>query len=156
MSPAQFLNKLPKSIVKDGKVIDVRDSVGKTLTGNDTSSKPRVSVISTSVTREMSKSVDASDIGQTTNERPKSYRGHGDVTTLRVVTENGDHTYIVKMKFNETLGNLRTYLDTQRRPTHPYDIVSTFPHKVHKNNNMNLEESGLTPNAVLHLKPCKD
>ena len=60
------------------------------------------------------------------------------------------------MKFSETLGNLRSYLDAQRRPKVPYDIVSTFPHKVHINNTMTLEPSGLTPNAMLHLKPKKD
>ncbi|XP_005108241.1 UBX domain-containing protein 11 [Aplysia californica] len=156
LTPAQFLNKLPKSVIKDGKVIDVRDSVGRVLAGgDDSSSKPNVSLVSTTVTKEMSDSVLASTDFTTPLERPKSYRGHSEVTTLRVVTETGNHTYIVKMKFTETVGDLRSYLDTQRRPTTPYDIVSTFPHKVHSNNTMTLEASGLTPNAVLHLRPCK-
>ena len=143
-------------MVRDGKVIDIRDSIGQTLTGSGSTSKPTVSLISTSVTREMSDSVAATDTSRENQPRPKSYKGHGDVTTLRVVTEAGDHTYILKMKFSETVGDLRTYLDTQRRPTAPYDIVSTFPHKVHKNNTISLKDSGLTPNAVIHLKSCKD
>ena len=137
-------------MIRDGKVIDVRKSVGEVLGGPEDGSKsptkPSVSVINTSVTRAMSASL----------QNSPAYRAHGDVTTLRVVTESGDHTYIVKMKFSETLADLRTYLDSQRRPTAPYDIVSTFPHKVHKNNTMSLEASGLTPNAVIHLKPLKD
>lgn len=156
MTQTQFLKKLPKAVIKNGKVIDIRDSIGKTLTGNDSNiadtSKPNVTLINTSVTKEMSESVATS--GSAT-ERPGSYKGHGDVTTLRVVTGNGDHTYIVKMKFKETVGDLRTYLDTHRRPAVPYDIVSTFPHKIHSNNTLTLEDSGLTPNAVLHLKPHK-
>jgi len=154
ISSTQFLNKLPKSVIKDGKVIDVRNSVGHMISGatDDSGSKSSVSVVRTSVTEQMSDRLENSS----SQQRPGSYKGHGqEVTTLRVVTEAGDHTYIVKMKFSETVGDLRTYLDKQRRPTVPYDIVSTFPHKVHLNNRLSLEASGLTPNAVLHLKPCK-
>lgn len=31
MTVGQFLQKLPKSVVKDGKVIDIRNSVGENL-----------------------------------------------------------------------------------------------------------------------------
>ncbi|GFN91070.1 ubx domain-containing protein 11-like [Plakobranchus ocellatus] len=163
LTQSQFLNKLPKSVIRDGKIIDVRDSVGKALSGNDgETSVSNVTLINTNVTKEMSESVTAPNSSGpggvasnpvSSSPRPKS--SFRDVTTLRVVAEQGAHTYIVKMKFSETIGNLRTYLDTQRRPTAPYDIVSTFPHKIHKNNSLTLEESGLTPNAVLHLKPHK-
>ncbi|RUS83533.1 hypothetical protein EGW08_008712 [Elysia chlorotica] len=164
MTQAQFLNKLPKSVIRDGKIIDIRDSIGNSLSGTEgkpSTSKSNVTLINTSVTKEMSESVAqvggavvaAASSSSGSAQRPKS--SYQDVTTLRVVTEQGAHTYIVKMKFTETIGNLRTYLDTQRRPTAPYDIVSTFPHKIHKNNNLTLEASGLTPNAVLHLKPHK-
>ncbi|GFS13966.1 UBX domain-containing protein 11-like [Elysia marginata] len=159
LTQSQFLNKLPKSVIRDGKIIDVRDSIGNALTGNEMkTSSSNVTLINTSVTKEMSESVAgpggvAGDSSSNSAPRPKS--SYKDVTTLRVVTEQGAHTYIVKMKFSETIGNLRTYLDTQRRPTAPYDIVSTFPHKVHKNNNLTLEASGLTPNAVVHIKPHK-
>lgn len=139
-------------MIKDGKVIDIRSSVENTLSGTSDCPKSNITLLKTNVTQEMTDTVVAA--GETPRERPKSYTGHKDVTTLRIVTENGDHTYIVKMKFKETIGNLRTYLDNQRRPKVPYDIVSTFPHKVHKNNNMTLEACGLTPNAVIHLKPC--
>jgi hypothetical protein len=37
-----------------------------------------------------------------------------DITTLRVKSEDGNHTYILKMKFNDTVGDLRNYLKTQR------------------------------------------
>ena len=31
MTVGQFLQKLPKSVIKDGKVIDIRNSVGENL-----------------------------------------------------------------------------------------------------------------------------
>ena len=37
-----------------------------------------------------------------------------DITTLRVKSEAGDHTYILKMKFLETVGDLRKYIEMQR------------------------------------------
>lgn len=37
-----------------------------------------------------------------------------DVTTLRVKSEDGEHTYIIKMRFSETIGHLRQYLDKHR------------------------------------------
>lgn len=158
LTQTQFLNKLPKSVIRDGKIIDVRDSIGNALSGTENKAgSTNVTLINTSVTKEMSESV-ANRNGPTADavnspQRPKS--SYQDVTTLRVVAEQGAHTYIVKMKFSETIGDLRTYMDTQRRPSAPYDIVSTFPHKIHKNNNLTLEASGLTPNAVLHLKHQK-
>ena len=34
-----------------------------------------------------------------------------------------------------------------------YNIVSAYPNKTHDDNSKTLEASGLTPNAVLHLRP---
>lgn len=146
MTQNQFLNKLPKTVIKDGRVIDIRDSVAKTLAGQDTTTRPLV-------TLDSKESTDTSPTVVTLPERPQSQPGK--MTTLRILTENGEQALIVKMKFDETIGDLRRLLDTHRPPKVPYDIVSTFPNKVHKNNTLTLEASGLTPNAVLHLKAQK-
>lgn len=37
-----------------------------------------------------------------------------DIITLRVKSEDGDHTYIVKMCLSETVADLRKYLDKHR------------------------------------------
>ena len=36
------------------------------------------------------------------------------ITTLRVKSDTGNHTYILKMKFHETIGDLRKYVDMHR------------------------------------------
>ena len=43
--------------------------------------------------------------------RPVSAR---DVATIRVKCEDGLKTYLMKMKFNDTIGDLRKYIDEQR------------------------------------------
>ena len=37
-----------------------------------------------------------------------------DVATLRVKSEDGNHSYILKMHISETIGHLRQYLDKHR------------------------------------------
>lgn len=37
-----------------------------------------------------------------------------DVTTLKVKSEDGNHTFVLKMCFSETVGHLRRYLDKHR------------------------------------------
>lgn len=44
-------------------------------------------------------------------DRPPSGR---QVTTLRIKSEFGDHTYILKMHFTDTVGDLRKYLNKER------------------------------------------
>ncbi|KAH9496242.1 UBX domain-containing protein 11 [Bulinus truncatus] len=145
LTQSQFINKLPKSVIKDGKVIEIRDSVAKTLMGQDSSVKPVITLDN------MDAQAHPSAEGPPTGPHSQNSK----YTTLRILTENGEQTLIVKMRFDETIGDLRKYLDKHRPPKVPYDIISTFPNKIHKNNTLTLEASDLTPNAVLHLKPHK-
>ena len=44
--------------------------------------------------------------------RPPSARSS--IATLRVKSETGEHTFILKMKYMDTVGDVRRYLDTKR------------------------------------------
>uniref|UniRef100_H2Y6Q5 UBX domain-containing protein n=1 Tax=Ciona savignyi TaxID=51511 RepID=H2Y6Q5_CIOSA len=83
--------------------------------------------------------------------RPPSAR---DITTIRVKSEDGSKVFIIKLKFSDTIQDLRNYINKQR-PHHkvPYVIISTFPKQKHTNSKKSLQESGLVPNATLFLKP---
>ncbi|XP_060063648.1 UBX domain-containing protein 11-like isoform X2 [Ylistrum balloti] len=147
MSSEQFLNKLPKNVIKDGKVIDIRESVHDTLKGGK-STVPPVTVVDTDVVKDMRKRLELEE-----SKRPSTPR---DISTLRVKSDSGNQTYILKMKFWETIGDLRKYIDIHRPMGLPeYQIVSTYPTKVYDNNSASLESAGLTPNAVLHLRQKK-
>ncbi|XP_072573055.1 UBX domain-containing protein 11 isoform X2 [Paramormyrops kingsleyae] len=131
----RFLRRLPRKVVRAGKVIDIRDTVRSGLQASLV--RPEVTVIDTPA-------LQASEIRSVPP---------GDVTSLRVRSEDGEHTFLLKMLCSDTIGQLRCYLDTHRglRCT-SYDIISAFPLRRHDNNDQTLLSCGLTPNAVLLLR----
>ncbi|XP_061453858.1 UBX domain-containing protein 11 isoform X2 [Rhineura floridana] len=137
----QFLNKLPKSLIRDGQVIDIRGEIKKTLQGSGGKSHEVVLVETPSITV-MKKRLEG--------DRKKA--SDPNVSTLRIKSENGEKTYIIKMPFTETIGDLRKHLARSRGEVEPYEIISTFPYRVYNNNSMTLEECGLVPNASLRLQ----
>ncbi|NXC40708.1 UBX11 protein, partial [Penelope pileata] len=75
------------------------------------------------------------------------------VCTLRIKSESGEQTYIVKMLFSETIGDLRQHLAHARGgDSDSYEIISTFPQRVYADNSRSLQECGLIPSASLLLR----
>ncbi|XP_045574302.1 UBX domain-containing protein 11 isoform X1 [Salmo salar] len=142
----QFLNRLPKVVVKAGRVIDIRDSVKASLQGSsDASNSHAVTLIDTPELQAMKERLELHE-----TDPPNSAR---DVTTLRVKSEDGEHTYIIKMRFSETIGHLRQYLDKHRwTDATAYDIISAFPQRRYSEDSQTLLSCGLTPNAALLLR----
>ncbi|XP_056237058.1 UBX domain-containing protein 11 isoform X3 [Seriola aureovittata] len=142
----QFLNRLPKVVVKAGRVIDVRDSLRATLQGSsDVQSSESVVFIDTAALQAMRERLETSS-----SDRPSSPR---DVITLKVKSEDGSHTYILKMCFSETIGHLRQYLDKHRGSGLPgYDIISAYPPCCYDDDCRTLPSCGLTTNATLLLR----
>ncbi|XP_022101555.1 UBX domain-containing protein 11-like isoform X2 [Acanthaster planci] len=152
LSVDQFLNKLPSSIIKEGKVIDVRASLAGDLQHDNT--KPGVTVIDTPAVQEILERVSSSRPQSASSSRPLSARSS--ITTLRVKTETGEHTFILKLRYTDTIGDVRQYLDAKRTlGSKDYEIVTTFPAKVYNDQDATLQECGLTPNAALHLRAKK-
>ncbi|NWW49365.1 UBX11 protein, partial [Pedionomus torquatus] len=76
-----------------------------------------------------------------------------DVCTLRIKSESGEQTYILKMLFTETIGDLRQHLTrTRGGDSDSYEIISTFPQRVYADNTRSLQECGLVPSASLLLR----
>uniref|UniRef100_A0A8C7CNI3 UBX domain-containing protein 11 n=1 Tax=Oncorhynchus kisutch TaxID=8019 RepID=A0A8C7CNI3_ONCKI len=142
----QFLNRLPKVVVKAGRVIDIRDSVKASLQGSsDASNSHAVTVIDTPELQAMKERLELHETDPHNLVR--------DVTTLRVKSEDGEHTYIMKMRFSETIGHLRQYLDKHRwTDATAYDIISAFPQRWYSEDSQTLLSCGLTPNAALLLR----
>ncbi|XP_042296366.1 UBX domain-containing protein 11 isoform X2 [Sceloporus undulatus] len=140
----QFLNKLPKSVIRDGNVIDIRGEIKKTLQGSGGTRSHEVVLVETPSLTAMKKRLEGDSKKE--NFKPQ-------VSTLRIKSENGEKTYVIKMAFTETIGDLRRHLAQSRgEEVEPYDIFSTFPKQVYNDNSMTLEECGLVPNAFLLLR----
>ncbi|XP_074510246.1 UBX domain-containing protein 11 [Sebastes fasciatus] len=142
----QFLNRLPKVVVKAGRVIDIRDSLKAALQGSsDAQSSNSVILIDTPALQAMKYRLQMSS-----PDRPSSAR---DVITLKVKSEDGNHTYILKMSFSETIGDLRQHLDKLRGAALPgYDIISAYPQCCYDDDRQTLPSCGLTTNATLLLR----
>lgn len=114
-----------------------------------------------------------------------AYQPACNVITLKVKSEDGSHTYIVKMSPSETVGDLRRYLDKHRwghismhwphrcfysHVTQPavclslhyrrsdvssYDIISAYPQCNYDDDGQTLQSHGIMRNATLLLRQRK-
>ncbi|KAF7660062.1 hypothetical protein LDENG_00288570 [Lucifuga dentata] len=146
LSMNQFLNRLPKVVVKAGRVIAIRESVKQTLQcSSDAHNSNSVSLVNTPALQAMKErqQIFASD-------RPSSAC---EVATLKLKSEDGNHTYILKMWFSETIGHLRQYLDEHRGGSIPgYDIISVHPQRTYTDDHQTLLSCGLLTNTTLLLR----
>ncbi|XP_029306803.1 UBX domain-containing protein 11 isoform X2 [Cottoperca gobio] len=146
LSMDQFLNRLPKVVVKAGRVIDIRDSLRAALQGSsDARSSNSVILIDTPALQAIKERLQTPSSG-----RPSSAR---DVITLKLKSEDGNHTYVLKMCFSETIGHLRQHLDRYREGgLTDYDIISVYPQCCYDDERQTLRSCGLTSNATLLLR----
>lgn len=138
MSGAQFLNKLPNAVIRNGKVIEVRSEIQAMLGAG----KSDLALVDTPIN---------SLLGSTS--RPPS-RG-AEMATLRIKREDGGEAYILKMKAEQTVGDVRTLLDKHRGMPGEYEIRGNFPPIVYGDNTQTLRDAGLLPNATLFLRTLK-
>ncbi|KAL6462391.1 hypothetical protein MHYP_G00288130 [Metynnis hypsauchen] len=145
LSMEQFMNKLPESVVKGGKVINIRSSLKAHLQGSAGGAPSHsVSVIETPALQTLRERLESSEAGHS----------EAKVTTLRVKSEDGEKTFILKMLFSDTIAHLRQHLNAHRGSScPPYDIISAFPQRCHSDDTQTLLACGLTPNAALLLRP---
>ncbi|XP_005744508.1 UBX domain-containing protein 11 isoform X2 [Pundamilia nyererei] len=143
----QFLNKLPKLVVKAGRVIDIRNSLRAKLQGtSDVDSSSSVILIDTPSLQASTERLQAFS----------AYQPACNVITLKVKSEDGSHTYIVKMSPSETVGDLRRFLDKHRRGGVPsYDIISAYPQCNYDDDGQTLQSRGIVTNATLLLRQRK-
>ncbi|XP_053560739.1 UBX domain-containing protein 11 isoform X2 [Bombina bombina] len=133
----QFLNKLPKTVVRGGQVLDIRKPIRDVLQGSGKDEKPQEILVE-------------SPKLFSTEERSQQ---HVAITTLRIKSESGNDTYKVRMLPTETIGDLRIFLAQYRSTAlSSYDIVGRFPHRVYDEDTCTLQELGLIPNASLLLR----
>ncbi|XP_067942476.1 UBX domain-containing protein 11-like isoform X2 [Watersipora subatra] len=137
----QFLSHLPASVIRSGRVIDIRSSLSDSLKGPEQQACP-VTIVQTETMQEIKERLELEE-----SERPPSGRN---ITTLRI-KDMDNHTYVLKMKFSDTIGDIISYLSSLS-DNKDYQLVSTFPRKVYSDLSESLFNAGLTPNASLHLR----
>nr|DBA33757.1 TPA: hypothetical protein GDO54_001395 [Pyxicephalus adspersus] len=138
LSVDQFLSRLPKCVVRGGRVLDIQGPIREALQGSKGEKTQDILI----------------DSPQLLSMEKSNSRSQTDtvVCTLRVKSENGDDTYKVRMLSSETLGDLRTHLSQYRTTHNDFDIINRLPYRVYDNNDCTLQEAELVPNAFLLLR----
>ncbi|XP_053183576.1 UBX domain-containing protein 11 [Scomber japonicus] len=132
------------TMVKPGRVIDIRVRTAL-QDSSDAHSSDSVILIHTPALQAMKERLQT-----LTTDRPSSAR---DVITLKVKSEDGNHTYILKMCLSETISHLKQYLDRHRGGGLPdYDIISAYPQCCYDDDSQTLQSCGLTSNATLLMR----
>lgn len=76
-----------------------------------------------------------------------------DITTLQVKSDSGQATILLKMRYSDTLRDVRRYVDQHRTETTEYELRTAFPARAYTDASQTLKEAGLVPNAVLMIRP---
>lgn len=142
VSSDKFLSRLPASVIKNGNIIDIRAGVAELI--NPPQAVSKVTLVETDVVQELQHWSD-----NNSNERPQT---PADIASLQIKSETGKHTYVVKLRFTATVGDIHKCIDRQRGPSPKYVLITAFPRKVLEDPSETLIDAGLTPNATLRMK----
>ena len=168
-SPKEFLKKLPATVIRNGKIVDVRAGVRDMLLGGGSAK----SLVATPVDSLLSQSTRFST-GPTARvaapapapsgreEAAEAAAAAGasrpEISTLQVKSEDGRNTYVLRLQASDTVQDLRDALNAYRakaegkgRPTR-FHIKSAWPNRTYGEGSRTLKEEGLVPNATLFLQ----
>ncbi|KAG2427986.1 hypothetical protein HXX76_011972 [Chlamydomonas incerta] len=158
----KFLSRLPQAVIKNGKVIEIRSDIGKMMGGPGSGSghegsKGDVALVSTPVDALLS-TMQRNHVGPSLP--PPSRDGvppATEVTTLQVKSMDGKQTFILKFRYDDTIGAVRTALNAHHAKSGhagtAYEIRSAFPARAYADEAETLRAAGLIPNGTLFLRP---
>uniref|UniRef100_A0A8B9WRD8 UBX domain-containing protein 11 n=1 Tax=Bos mutus grunniens TaxID=30521 RepID=A0A8B9WRD8_BOSMU len=143
MTAEKFLNRLPKFVIRQGEVIDIRGPIRDTLQ-NCCPLPVRIQEIvveTPALAAERARS----------RESPESPAPL--LSMLRIKSENGEQAFLLMMRPEDRVGDVRALL-AQARAVEPstFEIFSTFPPTVYNDDALTLQAAGLVPNATLLLR----
>ncbi|KAA0147468.1 hypothetical protein FNF29_07314 [Cafeteria roenbergensis] len=169
MGKEAFLAQMPASVVRSGRVIKVREGLGDLMGASSAAERPDVVIARTPVVealRGTTGSDDGSSSGDThalmsSTFRPAPLASEGQdaalssddkVTTLVIRSDSGRQTLVVKLRYDDTVGDLRAYVDRYRAKSSSYDLVTAFPRRAYTDASQTLQDAGLVPNAKLMIQ----
>lgn len=139
MSKNDFLKQFPKNVVnRGGEIIPIRDELEKRF---KETGKVDVSKLNSNEPIEAPTEVD---------QNPDKYDA-SEIVTLRIRTETGKRTIIVKLLRTDNMETLYGFVEPYVEfSDKPFVLRSKFPNKAFKiNEDENLQELGLAPNYAL-------
>ncbi|XP_077631905.1 UBX domain-containing protein 11 isoform X1 [Crocuta crocuta] len=143
MTVEKFLNRLPKFVIRQGEVIDIRGPIRDTLQ----SCCPLPARVQEIVVETPALAAER----ERSQESPESLPPL--LSMLRIKSENGEQAFLLMMRPEDTIGDVRTLLAQARAvDATTFEIISTFPPTVYHDDTVTLQAAGLVPNAALLLR----
>lgn len=147
MAAEKYLNRLPKIVIREGEVVDIRGPIRDTLQN----CCPLLARIQEIVV-ETPALVAERERSQAQPESPAPT-----LSMLRIKSENGEQVFLLMMRPEDTIGDVRTLLAQARAvDAGAFEIFSTFPSTVYHDDAVTLQAAGLVPNAALLLRPRRN
>ncbi|XP_011935423.1 PREDICTED: UBX domain-containing protein 11 isoform X4 [Cercocebus atys] len=143
MTAEKFLNRLPKFVIRQGEVIDIRGPIRDTLQ-NCCPLPARIQEIVVE-TPTLAAERERSQESPNTPAPPLSM--------LRIKSENGEQSFLLMMQPDNTIGDVRALLAQARAmDASAFEIFSTFPPTLYQDDALTLQAAGLVPKAALLLR----
>ncbi|XP_021056555.1 UBX domain-containing protein 11 isoform X1 [Mus pahari] len=143
MTAEKFLNRLPKCVIRQGEVIDIRGPIRDTLQ-NCCPMPARIqeTIVETpALASERQRNQESPDMPMPP------------LSMLRIKSENGEQAFLLMMWPEDTIGDVRKLLAQARdMDSAAFEIMSTFPPTVYQDDAVTLRAAGLVPNATLLLR----
>ncbi|XP_054996505.1 UBX domain-containing protein 11 isoform X2 [Sorex araneus] len=144
LTPEKFLKSLPKVMIRQGKVVDIRGPIRDTLQNYCSLSAPvpEILVETPALAAERERS----------QELPESPPPQ--LSLLRIKSEDGEKVFRLMMQPQDTIGDVYALLAKARnQDAGTFEIFSTFPPVVYNDHSVTLQDAGLVHNAMLLLRP---
>lgn len=146
MTAEKFLNRLPKCVIRQGEVVDIRGPIRHTLQNCCPWPLPVQEIIV-----ETPALIAERERIQELPESPAP-----PLSMLRIKSENGEQAFLLMMWPDETIGDVRDILaDVRGTDPNAFEIFSAFPPRVYHDDELTLQAAGLVPNAALLLRASR-
>uniref|UniRef100_A0A8C0R5B0 UBX domain-containing protein 11 n=1 Tax=Canis lupus dingo TaxID=286419 RepID=A0A8C0R5B0_CANLU len=146
MTAEKFLNRLPKFVIRQGEVVDIRGPIRDTLQN----CCPLPARIQEIVVETPALAAER-ERNQESPESPARL-----LSMLRIKSENGEQAFLLMMRPEDTVGDVRTLLAQARAvDATTFEIFSTFPPTVYHDDTATLQAAGLVPSAALLLRASR-
>ena len=138
MSKDEYLKQFPKNVIDKGNIVPIREELEKRF---KETGKIDVSKLNSNEPIEAPTEVELN---------PEKYSAE-QIVTLRIRTETGKRTIIIKMLRKDKVEALYDYVQPYIEfDDKPFELRSKFPNKAYlKNETKTLEELGLAPSSAL-------
>lgn len=140
-----LLTKLPKFVVRNGRLIDIREDVRRRINGESMQA-------ATTLTRSIPNGEANASIVVSPHVLPAHDNSDGS-TTIQVRDKDGTRL-VLSMQIDDTIGKLRAEIDKVRLSSGAYEVRTAYPRKSLADPETTLKAANLIPSATVFLQDC--